>query len=332
MMRAKFHRKGFTLIELLVVVGIICIVVAIALPAVQSSREAARRAQCQNNLHQIGIALHGYQIDNNTFPPAVTGIRALYWGTFSLHVRLLPYIEQNILYNSINFALGTWPPDTFNTPLTPDRASVNAINSTCSQTTISIFHCPSDGLAVGPSNSYRGNVGVGPARQTSIEYPDSGNGIFPEIAMINAAQVTDGLSHTAGFSERLCGAGNRATPNPTRDSFATPFELFTADQLIQGCRVGPREHFAPFVFNGAWWFWTGRERTLYNHAQVPNGEVPDCLSPQAITAKGMSTARSLHPGGVNVLMCDGSCRFVVETISQPVWRGLGTRNGSELVD
>jgi len=112
MIRSKVHRRGFTLIELLVAIGILCLLVAIALPAVQAARESARRAQCQNNLHQIGLALHGYHADHNTFPPAVTGTRNGYSGAFSLQVRLLPHLDRSTLFNSINFASGTWPPDT----------------------------------------------------------------------------------------------------------------------------------------------------------------------------------------------------------------------------
>jgi prepilin-type N-terminal cleavage/methylation domain-containing protein/prepilin-type processing-associated H-X9-DG protein len=326
-------RRGFTLIELLVVIGIICILMAISLPAVQSAREAARRASCQNNLHQIGLALHGYQIDHNTFPPPFVGFRAEYAGYFSVQVRLLPYLDQRADYNAINFALGTWPPDTYEMKLKKAQVADNSLNITVSQSSIATFLCPSDSRARGSGNSYRGNVGVGPAKQTSIEYPDSGNGIFPEILMINAAQVTDGLSHTAAFSERVCGSGLSASPSFERDAFAWPFELFTADQLLQGCQLSPLQHYySAFVNNGAWWFSSGRDRTLYSHAQVPNGTVPDCLQTHAFTPKGMSTARSRHPGGVNALMADGSCRFVVESIAQPVWRGLGTRNGSELVE
>ena len=86
------------------------------------------------------------------------------------------------------------------------------------------------------------------------------------------------------------------------------------------------------VESGHWWFWTGREQTTYTHAQVPNGRVPDCLYGSRRPALGMTTARSWHRGGVNLLLVDGSTRFVAETISPAVWIGLGTRNGNELVD
>ena len=332
MIGSKVHARGFTLVELLVVMGVLCLLVAIALPAVQAARESARRSLCQNNLHQIGLAIHGYHADHNTFPPAITVNRVGYAGAFSVQVRLLPHLDQSTLFNSINFEPGTWPPDTYNTPITPEQKTGNSTNATVYQNSISTFLCPADGLASGPANNYRGNTGVGPGMHTSIELPDSGNGIFPELSMINASHVTDGLSHTVAFSERVHGSNIVTSPSPDRDAFLQPFKLFTADQSIQGCRIAPRLKLPAFVAHGAWWFWTGRERTLYNHAQTPNGFVPDCLLAHGIPAEGLATARSLHPGGVNALTADGSCRFVLETISQPVWRGLGTRNGSELVD
>lgn len=325
-------RRGFTLIELTVVVGIVCLLIALLLPAVQSAREAARRSQCQSNLHQIGLALHGYHESNNTFPPALTGIHAWYFGLFSIQVRLLPYLDNAPLFNSINFILGTHPPDSYGVPLDSTERAANSVNVTAYQTSLAIFLCPSDARAFGPANNYRGNVGVGPTKHTTAEYPDSGNGMFPEIVMVNAAHVIDGLSHTVAFSERLRGTGSSSSPDPERDAYAISFELFTADQLIQGCRIAPRNGFRPFVASGNWWFWTGRERTLYSHTQEPNGTVPDCLSGSSVTADGMATARSLHLGGVNALMADGSGRFILETIARPVWRGLGTRDGSELVD
>ncbi len=195
MTATRGHRRGFTIIELAVVIGIACLLMALLLPAVQAAREAARRSQCQNNLHQIGLALHAYHGANNTFPPTNTGIHAWYFGQFSLHVRLLPYLENAAVFNSINFTLGTYPVDSFNTPLHPYETSANASNVTIYKTSVAMFLCPSDGLASGPANSYRGNVGVGPGHNTSAEYPDSGNGMFPEVVMINASHVVRASAH-----------------------------------------------------------------------------------------------------------------------------------------
>ena len=91
--------------------------------------------------------------------------------------------------------------------------------------------------------------------------------------------------------------------------------MLSADDLLRQCRVSARPGAKSFVDSGRWWFWTGRERTLYSHAQVPNGRIPDCVAGGSRTAIGMATARSRHPGGVNALMGDGSIRFTKETIA-----------------
>ncbi len=336
---------GFTIIELLVVVGIISILMALLLPAVQAAREAARRASCQNNLRQIGLSMQNYHSANNCFPICVTTAivpgndqdpdRVAYEGTFSLHVRLLPYLELDPVYDAINFSAGTLPPELLGMSSPSSRARVLLpINATAFRTQIATFLCPSDG---GPfaeaGNNYRGNFGSGPAGTPSAEYRDSGNGLFQELALTRAAYVTDGLSHTAAFSERLRGSGRADLPTPERDYWSMPAGVRSADQLLLGCQVVARPGMKPtFTRGGRSWFWTGRERTHYTHTQQPNGRVPDCLLPRMITPFGMATARSWHLGGVNVLMGDGSTRFVLESIDLATWRGLGTRNGGELVD
>jgi len=327
------RRPAFTLIELLVCVGILCILMALLLPAVQSAREAARRTQCSNNLRQIGLAIHAYHDAQGCFPVTFLNERKLgdpsYYGFHSVHARMLPYLEQKTLYDAINFQMGTWPPETFKFAPTQLMLNLNVPNSTAYRTQVATFLCPSDG---GPfadtGNNYRGNTGVGPAFSTWIESPDSGNGIFPGIGIVQASQVVDGLSHTVAFSERLRGSGSTGPISPQRDVFPRPGIAQTGDQLLNACRIAarPANLNDGFVASGRWWFWTGRERTLYTHTQPPNGAVPDCTYGGMTTATDMATARSHHPGGVNALFGDGSTRFVASSTSLAVWRGLVVRH------
>ena len=332
------RRRGFTMIELLAVIGVISILIALLLPAVQSAREAARRAQCQNNLHQLGIATQAYVGVAQCFPPTATQLTApSYGGFFSVHVHLLNNLDQSPIYNTINFLVGTWPLNALGVTPGQDIVGIaNGANATSMYLQISSFLCPSDGGAfAGTGNNYRGCVGVGPDWGTTPEFPDSGNGLFPEVGPVWASQVPDGLSHTVLFSERLRGSGlpRNAGLNPVRDIFANPIPDFTADQLLTACQIAarPGKDFGS-TQSGEMWFWTGRNNTLYNQAQTPNGRIPDCAFGGSIPPTDMCTARSLHPGGVNCALGDGSVRFVPETIALPVWRALGTRNGGEVVD
>lgn len=329
--------KGFTLIELLVVVSVLALLIALLLPAVQSARESSRRLSCQNNLKQIGIAVHAYVADIGTFPRAMISINSRdgshYAGFFSPHARMLAYLDARPEYNSINFALGTWPPDSLAGPVPAQAQPANAAQSTVSRRGFSVFLCPSDGGPFGGTGSnYRGNAGVGPYFSPWVESPDSGNGMFPEVSTVFASDVPDGLGHTVLFSERLRGSGG--TPlDPARDVFPRTGQVATADDVLAACRIAARPPGTEgFTASGKSWFWTGRERTLFTHAQAPNGRIPDCSVGGMIPAADMATARSRHSGGVNVLMGDGSCRFVSESIQLNVWRSLGTRNGGELFD
>ena len=130
------HRRGFTLIELLVVIAIIAVLISLLLPAVQSAREAARRAQCTNNLKQIGLAMHNYANVTDTFPP---GWKGCCWGTWLIYV--MPYLEQQPLYNSWNFSGNNVWGGNYDSPFRYGGPA----NLTVSSTRVSAFYCPSDG-------------------------------------------------------------------------------------------------------------------------------------------------------------------------------------------
>ncbi len=335
-MKSSPRVQGFTLIELTVVCAIIALLIALLLPAIQSAREAARRTQCSSNLRQIGIGINNYLEVTGCYPPNVLNFYREPRKFFSVHSRLLPYLDDQPLYNAINFTVSAYPDVWgYSANMWPPAWAKDdeTVNTTVRYSQVAVFLCPSDGGAfAGTGTNYRGNTGVGLNYQQTAEEPDSGNGMLAEFGLVTPARVPDGMSHTALFSERLRGSGGTAV-DPTRDTFNLQSLVFTADELLLACRAAARPT-NPMIYleNGRYWFWTGRERTLYNHAQVPNGTIPDGMYAQILTARGMATARSNHPDGVNVLMGDGSCRFVTEIISQAVWRGLGTRNGGELVD
>ncbi len=334
-MKRRTDSCGFTLVEALVATGMIFLLAALLLPAVQAAREGARRAACQNNLRQLGIALYNYHQPNNCYPTAIIsartnsgGRKSYSSGFFSPHCRLLPFLEASALYDGVNFELLPVPPGL---GLKPNYGAV--ANLTCANAGVAVFLCPSDGGAFeAKGTNYRANVGIGPDVHPTVEFPDSGMGLFCEVGLTRDAYVTDGLSHTSAFGERLRGSGRSVGGSAERDFWATPGFVRTAEDLLQGCRIAGRRGREPYITHGGdSWFWTGRDRTLYTHTQQPNGVVPDCLD-SVIPPLGMATARSMHPGGVNVVMGDGSTRFFSDGVDRRVWRALSTRNGSEVLE
>jgi prepilin-type processing-associated H-X9-DG protein len=306
------------------------------LPAVQAAREAARRIQCARNLGQIGQALHSYHSVNNCFP--------IDWADYSYRpglglgpvpgplqyyssaVRLLPYLDQVPLFSSMNFTLeyfGTSP--------------INPGNATCYGTSLGVFLCPSDsgsGL-IHRRNNYRVNNGIGPSVSTTLETWDSGNGFASYPNLVTVSSFQDGLSRTAAYSERLSGSGGQARPE--RDfsdvgPLGIPCMSGDADLALACSRAASRVAFPAFSNAGESWILTGRLHTIYCHAQTPNGPIPDALEMEFPTGWGVATARSWHRGGVNVLMGDGSVRFVHDGIASRVWRGMSSRSGGEIVE
>lgn len=302
----KRRKSGFTLIELLVVIAIIAILIALLLPAVQAAREAARRTQCKNNLKQIGIALHNYLESHKVFPYGQGGT-GNGWSALSM---ILPHMEQVNIYNQVNFNL----------------AFSHVLNDQPRLYEVNLFRCPSDFAnpqpAAGGAINYWGNKG------SSMLWQDiNQNGVFfAGGKVIRPQDIRDGMTTTAAFSERILTDGNNGVVSPDSDVFRGPGNPLTEDEAITMCEATDINNLAnqfPTLMGAPWM--AGRH--AYQHVDVPNRR--SCGFPPA---KATMTASSRHTSGVHMLLCDGSVRFVNDSINRQVWRSIGTRNGKEVVE
>jgi len=343
----KRRRSGFTLIELLVVIAIIAILIALLLPAVQQAREAARRTQCKNNLHQIGLAIHNYESSFGCYPfgkgASYGFLLAPVYARWSQHAMLLPYMDQGPLYDAINFSN---PPDTPGMAgainFMPAYQSPGNVNTVPSQFKVPMFLCPSDvdnGSNWPGQNNYVGNQGTWLCdRSTTANDPgivvspgEVSQGVFYFLSKIRPADIIDGMSNTAFFSEKLRGNGN---PDPQTDLFAIPNQT-TLASLYQTCLAITPGSTTPLTSKwGASWVMGENCCTQYNHVSTPN--TFSCAGinfPGSMTNMAMQvTASSRHPGGVHVMTGDGAVHFATSSIDLGVWRGLGTRNGKEVIN
>ena len=318
-------RRGFTLIELLVVISIIAVLIALLLPAVQAAREAARRASCTNNMKQLALAASNYHDINNAYPsggytvftyPSTTS----YQPNFSCFVRMLPTFEQGSIYNSVNFALNWVAPDnitiaavglsTLWCPSDPDAAvavpiaTVNAAYSTYTQATsfVNTFNqqYTSYGAVAGLWNltvtPYDSNAGV----STYQARYNNQYGVIFCSSTIAIRDVTDGTSNTFLFGERSH-TQLKAQLSPANDAAAQASASAAASQLAQQPTYG-----------------------LWNSGQPSNTQIQAFRQPnpqnQSVSDGGAGTAEasdpsSGHPGGVNFAFCDGSVRFIKNTIN-----------------
>ena len=317
---------GFTLIEALVATAIISILVALALPAVVAARESMHRAECAANMRQLAIAVSSYLNVHNAYPsPVGVGTKRKGHRYFSLFSQILPQLDNNLSYNSINFST---PLEDFylDGSLSPE----NEENRTALSTTINIFLCPSDnGLGscpwTGPAN-YRVNLGT-TWRSTG---PEAKLGPFVAFRSTSPSSIRDGLSNTIGFSEKLRGGNVGTTYIPMRSALFPAHLLPDIELTLARCKQQPLDPPPAYNLLGLSWLIGSLTHTCYNHTLTPNSRIPDCLIRGFFPPAGLFPPRSLHPGGVNAAFLDGSVRFLRETMDVNTWQALGTAAGGEI--
>jgi prepilin-type N-terminal cleavage/methylation domain-containing protein/prepilin-type processing-associated H-X9-DG protein len=359
-------RHGFTLIELLVVIAIIAVLIALLLPAVQAAREAARRSQCTNNLKQMGIALHNYHTQQNTFPMG-SGSGQLSPGTaspyqakecWSSHAALLPQLEQTAVYNAINFNFSC---DSTGYPTAYPNYTVFF------RAQISTFLCPSDPNAwsvahdnTSGNNCYFACIGAttdilgGGGSNTNTATPNLSNvpttGLFAFQQSKSIAAVIDGTSNTIAYAEST--VGNPAAKGPMKlvglvnvtslpglgavqqNAFNNPAGVIAGTQKCSQTWQSLSPTATPDLQRGDTWCQGAMCATLFNTIVTPNGFNDSwayCSMVGSGACSNISNSDSYHPGGVNVLMADGHVQFIKDSVNQRNWWGLGTIAGGEVI-
>jgi prepilin-type N-terminal cleavage/methylation domain-containing protein/prepilin-type processing-associated H-X9-DG protein len=324
--------RAFTLVELLVVIAIIGVLVALLLPAIQASREAARRNDCLNRVRQIAIALHNYESARGHLPAGSisqadpTNANAP-WSFYrwSALAQTLPFMEGAAAFNQLDLTK----------PLYTTGFAISPANREGVRQIIPAFLCPSDRQvrvteAFGPTN-FTMCAGTG----VDGGSPFDADGLFYINSNIRFADITDGTSQTMLASEGILGE----TPPPlTPRASANP-------QLVYGFAMGVPLTTAACEATAQWnltdppsYAWVNGEyrSAMYNHWAPPNARQFDCMSARGLpppqtqyAAYGWRTARSNHNGGVNAALADGSVRFIADSIDLAPWQALATRAGED---
>jgi len=362
-------RRAFTLIELLVVIAIIAVLIALLLPAVQSAREAARRAQCVNNLKQMGLAAMNFESTNSTLPP-VFGRR---WtvpapaGSDRANILavMMPFLEQGNIYNTWNF----------------DRNQNNAAeNNTARTVQVNAYQCPSE-----PSGAYMaqsfvvagatGNIGrtnyyacigatgglyfqtgltsleetnqavagiynyridQGQARFLDPPTNSQVNPKFQDVLAFKLSEITDGTSNTAMFSEIkisfLSNGGSSANPADLNDKMSNIYAVPSASFTLNAPllpQCNTPATASRIGYRGLQYYRNLVGCIAYAHTVPPNYTGSDCGDTAFVA--GHIGARSYHSGGVNVSFADGSVKFIKSSVNLGTWRALGSRSGNEVI-
>ncbi|MCR9115531.1 MAG: DUF1559 domain-containing protein [bacterium] len=332
------RKSGFTLVELLVVIAIIGVLIALLLPAVQAAREAARRAQCTNNLKQHGLGLHNFHDTNRRFPPGASNNRSPFgtsggqlWGT-SWMAYIMPYIEMNNAYsrallgknqqyNSTNIRAGIG--DTAGNP----QFDVYLCPSSSLETTVCLSTTSPGSMVadyVGIAGAVNGFGGLAGVTQNTTPYgPAAQNGILFHNSRITFAGITDGSSNTLLVGEVGDWVWESATvKRDYRPSIQHGFAMGCNGNNNNGSDVPNNSNGR--VFN----------TTSLRHAINPGKTQffpSSCTDGVCQNAGNNSPLRSGHPTGCLVLLGDGSSRFIAETIDTTTLATLASRNDGAVI-
>jgi len=334
--RAGGRRRAFTIIELLVVIAIIGTLIGLLLPAIQKVRESGNYITCRNHLRQIGLAIHNFEANKGYFP----GIGNLPHQS-SVLAQVLPYLDLDNLRQLIAVNQPLFTPDI-------DYGYLDDSQIEAARTVVPLFLCPSDGqspvfAAFGADRlagtNYVVNTGTGTGTNYDLRFPT--DGVFWYGSRLRSGDMTDGLSSTMFISEALLGSARNdyEVASDPRRQWMTVSCMATLNPLNA---IPPKPGMSPPLTDdlcmsptgmtwigdrGASWIGGPGQRATYNTYLMPNDRMPDC----GLNGLGRYKASSGHPGGVNMILGDGSVHFIKDHIELETWRALSTRGDCEVL-